>query len=240
MTIYKISAANAQGEKSRAIKRSGYLTAISALVGILLGGRFIFYEKNPQVLFIWISIFAILLTFILWQSLRRTSKFLSEAYSSFEITADENTLTKKQKDTPDVQLARAEVKRIEEHQGKGFRICTNDWQRTIWVPCELDGYEQLKADILALPGVEITSKSQAWLRSYLIIAAMLLLFAVSVLADNKWLAVGASLVLASYFLFVPIKQYRNPNLTTRGRRLLLWLAFIGVCMLARAVILWRS
>lgn len=240
MNVYRISAANAQGEKSRAIKRSAYLIAVSMLVGVLLGGRSIFYEGNPQVLFIWIVMFGILFSIILWQSLRRTSKFLSEAYSSFEITADENTLTKKQKDTPDVQLARAEVKRIEEYQGKGFRICTDDSQRTIWVPCELDGYEQLKTDILALPGIKITSKSQAWLRSYLMIAVMFLLFAVSVLASNKWLASGASLVLASFFLFMPIKQYRNPNLTTRGRRLLLWLAFIGICMLARVVILWRS
>jgi hypothetical protein len=132
------------------------------------------------------------------------------------------------------------VKRVEEYQGKGFRICAGDSQRNIWVPVELDGYEQLKADVLALPGVGIASKSHAWLRSYLIIGAMFGLIAVSLLASNKWLAVGASLVLASYFLFVPIKQYRNPNLTTRGRRQLLWVAFIGICMLTRAVILWRS
>jgi hypothetical protein len=108
------------------------------------------------------------------------------------------------------------------------------------VPSELDGYEQLKADMLALPGVGVTSKSHAWLRSYLIIGAMFFLIAVSLLTSNKWLAAGASLVLASYFLFVPIKQYRNPNLTTKGRRQLLWVAFIGICMLARAIILWRS
>lgn len=241
MTVYKISAANAQGEKSRAIKRSGYITAVSVLVGILLGGRSIFYANDQQFfLFIWISIFAIFFTFILWRSLRRTSKFLSEAYSSFEITTDENTLTKKQKNTPDVELARADVKRIEEYQGKGFRICTDNSQKNIWVPFELDGYEQLKADILALPGVGITSKSHAWLRSYLIIGALFVLIAVSLLASNKWLAAGATLILASYFLFVAIKQYRNPNLTIRGRRQLLWVAFVGICMLARAIILWRS
>jgi uncharacterized membrane protein YfcA len=101
MTVYRISAANARIEKSRILKRSAYLTAASVLVGILLGARSIFYASDPQFsLVTWISIFAILFTFILWRSLRRTSKFLSEAYSSFEITTDENTLTKKQKTPP--------------------------------------------------------------------------------------------------------------------------------------------
>lgn len=240
MKVYRISAKNAQAETFNALKRSAFLTAAALLVGILLGGRVFFQGHDLRVVFALVLFCAALLAVAVWRSVRRTSRFLDEAYSSFEITDDDQTWTKKQKNTPDVSLARSEVSRLEEWQGKGFRICTADMHRNIWVPCELDNYEQLKSEVLALPGVTFAIKSAAWLRTYLTIGVLMALFAVSILAGDKRISAGASLVLAIWFLTAFFRHYRNPNLTTKGKRQLLLGAFIGVCMLVRAIVIWRS
>jgi hypothetical protein len=241
MFIYRISPSTAQAERSKNLKRSAILTAVSMLVGFLIGGRSFFTKIDPIVLIAVISFFGALFTFTIWRSLRKTSKFLKEAYTSFEIAVDEQAFTKKQKDTPDLTLARSEIRSIEELRGKGFRICTEDTSRNIWVPSELDGYEELKADVLAIPGVKEVSKSAAWLRSYVLIAALLLLIALSILSGNKWVVVLSNSSLSIYLLAVLVKQYRNPNLTARTRRKLLWVFLIGgLCFFVRAIFAWRG
>lgn len=240
MKVYRISTQNAQAEKSQALKRNAFIMTTAVLVGFLLGGHALFQAQNFRTVVVVIGFFGAMLVFIVWRSLRQTSRFLADAYSSFEITSDDQAWTKKQKNTPDVTLSRSEIRRVEELQGKGFRICTDDRNRNIWVPCELDGYDQLKNEVQALPGVEMVSKSAAWLRTYLAIAALILLFAVSVLANDKRIAAGASLCVGAYLLVLFFQRYRNPNLTSRGKRQFLWSAFVGAFMLLRAIIIWRS
>jgi hypothetical protein len=240
MFIYRVSPTNAQAERSKALKRSAILTGASMLVGFLIGGRSLFAEKNPIVLITIVSFFGVLFTFTIWRSLRKTNKFLNQAYTSFEIAVDEQAFTKKQEDTPDVTLARSEIRRIEEFRGKGFRICTEETNRNIWVPCELDCYQELKAEILAIPGVEQVSKSAAWLRSYALIGALLLLIALAILPGNKWIVVISNFLLSLYFLAVPIRQYRNPNLTARTRRTFLWMFIFGIGFLVRIIFVWHG
>lgn len=171
--------------------------------------------------------------------LKRSDSWL-DAYSTFQITDDDQLITKKQKDTPVVTLPRSDVKRIEEFLGKGFRIWTSDAARNIWVPCELEGYEVFKQHLLALPGVTVKIQTHSWLKSYIAIAAFLAVFAVSVLTQDKPIVVGASVALAGYLLFAFARHFRNPNLTAGRRRQLWWTAFIGSCFLVRAIIVWRS
>lgn len=238
MKVYRISPQYAQVERTKALKRTAFITAAALMVGLLLGGRSFLQEHDLRVVLVAVLVAGVMLTFVIWSSLRRTDRFLEEAYSSFEITDDDQTWTKKQKNTADVGLARSEVLRVEEWQGKGFRICTADRHRNIWVPCELDGYEQLKSEVLALPGVTFASKSAAWLRSYLAVGVLLALLAVSILAGDKRISSGASLFVAAWLLVVVFRHYRNPNLTIKARRQLLFSGLAGVCMLARSVIIW--
>jgi hypothetical protein len=109
------------------------------------------------------------------------------------------------------------------------------------VPSEIDSYEEFKADVLAIPGVKKISKSAAWLRSYAVIAALLLLIALSILSSNKWVGVLSNSVLSIYLLSALVKHYRNPNLTVQTRRKLLWVFLIGgLCFLIRAIFAWRG
>jgi len=240
ITIYRISPEKAKAEKPRAFKRFAFIITSGVALGFLLGGQSIFHESNPVPFIVSILSVALLLTVALWRGLGRLSQTLKDAYSTFEISSDQQSLTKKQKNTPDVTLARSEIRRIEEAQGKGFRICTDERFKNIWVPCELDGYEQLKGEIATLPGITIATTSAAWLKTYLALATFFLLFAVSVLVSDRRVVTGASLLLAGYLLFSFFSQYRNPNLTTRGKRSLLLNAVLALAFLARAAMVWRG
>jgi len=240
ITIYRISPEKAKAEKPRAFKRFAFIITSGVALGFLLGGQSILHESNPVPFIVSILSVALLLTVALWRGLGRLSQTLKDAYSTFEIIADEQSLTKKQKNTPDVTLARSEIRRIEEAQGKGFRICTDERFKNIWVPCELDGYEQLKGEIATLPGITIATTSAAWLKTYLALATFFLLFAVSVLVSDRRVVTGASLLLAGYLLFSFFSHYRNPNLTTRGKRSLLLNAVLALAFLARAAMVWRG
>lgn len=240
MTIYRISPEKAKTEKSNAFRRTAIFLTISVLLGFLISGHFLLQQSNLAPLIAAILTTAVLLTLALWRGLGRLSRTLEDAYSSFEIIADGQTFTKRQKNTPDVTLALSEIRRTEEAQGKGFRICTDERFKNIWVPCELDGYEQLKAEIAALPDVELRMRSGAWLKTYLVLATFFLLFAVSVFVSDKRVVTGVSLLLAGYLLFSFFRHYRNPNLTTNGKRSLLWNAVLALIFLVRAVMVWRG
>ena len=69
MKVYRISAQNAQVEKSRALKRSAYTTAAAVMVGLFLGGRGFFQEHDLVVLLVWGGFGAGLVVFGVWLSL---------------------------------------------------------------------------------------------------------------------------------------------------------------------------
>lgn len=240
MKIYRISPERALTERSKALRRSSFIMATAILVGFLAGGRWLLEINDLRVIFGFALFVGILLTVAVFWSSRQTTRFLDDAHSSFEIADDNQTWTKKQKNTPDVTLAQSEVVRVEELVGKGFRICTPERNKNIWVPCELEGYEQLKSEVQALPGVAFTSKSAAWLRTYLTLGALMVITGVSFMADDRRITAGASLVVAGWLLASIFNNYRNPNLTTRTKRQFLWSALVAGCFLVRAVLVWGS
>lgn len=240
MKVYRISERNAAAESSAALKRTGFMTGAAVVVAVLLGAKNLLGENSLRVILVEAMLIAVFVAVVVWQSLARAKRRLADAYASFQITDDGLKLTKEQKNSRDVTLMRTEIKRIEEFQGKGFRICTNEQVRNIWVPCEVDDYEQLKAALLSLPGVELSHQSRSWLKTYVVLGAFLALFAVSLIATDKRIVCGTSLLLSAYLFFAFLRHYRNPNLTKRGQRQLLWAGFVGLCLVIRAIVVWRS
>lgn len=68
----------------------------------------------------------------------------------------------------------------------------------------------------------------------------MLLVAISVLAADKRVAAVASVSVGVYFVWAFFKHYRNPNLSVKGKRQFVLGAFIGICMLLRAIFIWRA
>lgn len=239
MAIYRISAEKASAETPVALQRSVVLLVIGLLVGFFIGARSIFLDGSAG--FNWLFLFAIglVLGAIVLYMVSKTRRFLHDAYSSFEFEVDGDSLTKKQKNTPTVTLLRSQVTRIEEFQGKGFRICTADRHRNIWIPMELEDYDELKADLLSSP-VEYRQQKRSWFLSYVQFAALIVLFALQALATNKYIAAAAAFLISAWLLWSFLVSFRNPNLSTRGRRQALFLCLISVAMAARGILLLRG
>ncbi|HLJ90425.1 MAG TPA: hypothetical protein VKZ53_26690 [Candidatus Angelobacter sp.] len=238
MRIYKISEEKGKVERDATVRRTVYLTSgillISVLYVVLSEAR-----KGPLNLpFLMVS--ALFVAFVVLLSARRVNKLVDDAYASFALTVDGDSIHKVQKNTPDVVLRRSEIERIEELQGKGFKICTGERLRMIWVPCELEDYEQLKSELMSGGAIALVGKTHAWGKTYAGLAAYLALFFTQLVSSNRFVIAPAALGSSGYLFFALFRNYRNPNLTARGRRSMFWAALVGVAMLIRAVVIWFS
>jgi hypothetical protein len=239
MRTYRISEEKARAETPAAIQRSVYISLSAVLAGVFIGGRATFVEGRSDLPWFWLGSLGLMITGLVFYWVSKTSRSLADAYSSFELTVDQVSLTKKQKNTPDVTLLRSQVKRIEEHEGKGFRICTDDRNVNIWVPVELEDYEVLKADLLSVP-VGYGREKSSWLRSYCWVAALLALFLIQGLAHNRFVASAAAFSISAWLFRGFYVHYRNPNLTKKGRRNIFFACWVGVALLVRGILLLRG
>lgn len=237
MAVYRISREKAQVETRLAIKPMVYLVVLASILGALVGGHSILFGGKADRL--WFGTVGLGLVIMLIYSVRTTRRHLADVYSSFELSFESECVTRKQKNTSTISLPCSQISRIEEFQGKGLRICAQDRARNIWVPRELDGYEQLKAELSLLP-IEFRRLQGFWLRTYGRIGLLMGLFAVQLLATNRFVASVAALVIAAWFFRAARGYYRSADLTTHGKQQLTVTLLIGVAMLVRSVWLLRG
>jgi hypothetical protein len=239
MKTYRISEEKARAETPVALRRSVVMTVIALLTGCFIGARSIFLEGPTGRTWLLLAAIGVFVATMVLYKVSKTRRFMQNAYSSFEFEIDGDLLTKKQKNTPTVTLLRSQVTRIEEFQGKGFRICTADRYRNIWIPMELEGYEELKADLLSSP-IDYRQQQRSWFLSYLYFVALILLLTITVLVANKYIAAGAAFLMSAWLLWAFFLSFKNPNLSSRGRRQVFFLLLIVVAMAARGILLLRG
>jgi hypothetical protein len=113
-------------------------------------------------------------------------------------------------------------------KAKGSGLARMTVLETSGFPCELDEYEQLKANILALPGVTFTISSKSWLKSYFVTAVFFwsLLFLLSPATRMSPRQQACQIEVAA----VPEKRQEHDRVSTQvgGRRQYLVIAFLGV------------
>ncbi len=207
-------------------------------------GGFVFVHKvepdlSTTAAFVTLAFVSLLFTYSVWRGLKLTAAKIDRAYSSFELSVDEQHITKKQADTPDVTIAMVEISGIEERPGQGFMVLTGNKSRQIWIPCEAESYDALKSQFSALPGVTSRIQTAGWTRYWAVLGAVLLLIATSVLANDKIFVIGSSTIVG-LFLIGSLRLVRNPNLSTGTKRQLMLGSLIGIAFLVRAYWVWRS
>lgn len=225
-------------ETPLAIRRSVYISVMAVLAGLFIGLRSSPFSARTDHLWYLLAPLGLVVTILVFYHVTKTRRFLADAYSSFELTIEGDSITKRQKNTPDVTLLRSQVKRVEEYSGKGFRISTEDRSLNIWVPVELEGYEQVRAEILSLP-VDYRKEQRSWMRSYLGVALLLGLFLVQGIVPNKFIAAGAAFLISTWLFRIFYVYYWSPNLTKKGRQQILLSSLIGIAMLIRGFMLLR-
>lgn len=237
MSVYRISQEKAQVESSRAITRSVVLIIIAVVLGAAIGGHSIIFEGKADKL--WFGTMGLMLILAVIYTVKSLKRRLAEAYSSFELSIDDKCVTKSQKNTPTVTLLRSQITRVEEFQGKGFRISTEDRNSNIWVPLELEGYDELKTELRS-PSIEYRSQERSWLRSNVQLGFMLVLFAIQGLVPNKYVAASAAFLISGWLCTYFYRHFWNPNLSKKGKQQILLSLFLALVLAARAVLLLRG
>ena len=158
---------------------------------------------------------------------RRVSKLEDQLSATFELVWNDDSLKRVQKNSPDVALSTGEITSIEEKQGMGFRIRTQALNRNIWVPCELDDYDAFKQALSAQTGIKVELTKNAWAMAYGKVALYLALGFVAVMSPNKVVAGSAVILFVAIFVWAFLQQVSNPNLTSKGKRLL-WVNLVIV------------
>lgn len=234
MTVYRISSERARVEKVLLQRRMLAISAI-LLAGTLVVPLTLIHNGWGPALRAWwpaaliVTILSVLMT-------RRVSKLEDEACATFQLVWDGDSVSRAQKNSPDVVLSTAEITSIEEKQGMGFRIRTQSLNRNIWVPCEMDDYDAFKVALSAQTGIKIGSARNAWARTYAKVAVYLVLAFVALMSSNKIIAASAGTLFAASFVWVFVQQVGNPNLTFKGKRLLWLNLFVVVVFLLIVVI----
>jgi hypothetical protein len=233
MTIFKISSEKVPVERQAATKRAVYMGAAAFVIALLAGGSSMLGGADLRHLFYWLTTHMFLLALYVLYVIRRTNKSLDDVYSSFTLSVDESSWTRTQNNTPTVTIMRSDMKRIEELQGQGLRICTDRRNRNIWVPSEIENYEALRKELLA-QGLPFETKTHYWGRTYLKFAVLMVLVVVQALSQSKYLVFCSSLFLAGYLFAIFFTYYRSPNITNKIRRRYLVVACGGLFLLYRA------
>lgn len=105
--------------------------------------------SGPRDLVFLLPLYALLIPFIVWNTIRRTRRLVKNAVETYELTLDELQITRIQRECPTMVILRNEAQRIAERTGQGLRIETSDSGKNIWVPKELEGYEEVKTLLLS-------------------------------------------------------------------------------------------
>ena len=170
--------------------------------------------------------------FFVW---RRTKRVLN-AYQ-YQLNGD--VLTCRQLAQPEISIARAEVKELQELFG-GFVVLTGDRQRQISVMQYVDGYAELKQQLYAwAPHVPVTRR----LIRVLVPIAIYFCGLLMLLSHQIWLTVlGAVLMIGATIYQIryarSVKQRDDPKLTGYQKVMqYVGLICMGIFILVRLVIL---
>ncbi len=237
MKVYRIS-------KEKLDKmRPSLMTRMAGVLAVIIGASaFISFQALGRETDLRVILLAILLlggtaTFGVFRASRKAQARLDEMQSTFELVLDAGYLTRRRKDVPDATIAYSNILQIKECGREGLSIKEDSALRSIGVPSAVENYEQLKADLVLLTGLEITKRNLALLWTYLSVVLVIGLFAVSFLVQNRLVAACASFVLAAASVAAVIVVRRNPNLPKSVRGNLVLSLLPAVFLLFRGIIL---
>jgi hypothetical protein len=225
MHTYTLAPDGFAARKKRLIIQSLTLYTIAVLAGLYLALRNDLASPNAMItLAIDIPLFAVLILFVL----RRGIKLQREAWASYRLTIDQDTITRQQARLPDLTLRRDQITRIEELPGSGLLIRTTEPRIYISVPLGLTGYADIQAHLASWQPISVSAYKTP-LRLFLLclglamapIAALVIV----VISDSLPLVVAAGLVLVGIMGWSLIAIQRSPNVDPRRKRWI-WLGLL--------------
>ena len=139
---YKLNTTSFDEKRKAILKRGIFISIIAVSGGFTISTINTGFDWKVLLIMIPIAAFAIFI------GLRRGIKMQKEAWESYEIKWDSNTITRSQIRTKDVSINKIEITEIDDSEN-GIILKTNDKSISIFIPKELDYFAELVKELKA-------------------------------------------------------------------------------------------
>jgi len=236
---YRLSPTGAEQETNRTLVRSLSLTILIVIAVpfvMVYTGQF----SGPRDLVFLLPLYALLIPLIIWNTIRRTRRMVRNAVETYELTIDELQITRTQRECSTMVIPRSEVQRIAERTGQGFRIETSDSRKNIWVPKELEGYEEVKALLLSTTPAQASTMRYPLAILYGASVLMIVGFFTVMWAKERMLVTAAGAAVLCFFVYYSVQIAQSwPNLSRQMKRAVWIIIFPILAVIGRIVAVWR-
>jgi hypothetical protein len=242
MKVYRISRAKLDELRPSLMKRMAVFMTILVGAAVFISFSRLGSETDLRLIAFAVPLLGATFTLAMFRGAAKARAQTEEMVATFELVLDAGRLIRRQKNLPEITLNYSDIRQIQEHGNRGLNIVGMSRLDVIGITSAVENYEQLKADLVLLTGLEIPRKSGLLAQSsgFLALVVVLSLMAVSFLAPNRFIASGASFFFAAISLVAIVLIRRSPNIPKelKGR---LFLGLIpAIVLLARGVLLLRS
>src|SRR3954468_15802136 len=236
---YRLSPAAADKDTNRHLVRSLSFSILVLLIvpfAMMTTRQF----RGTRELILILVIEAFLIPLIIWRVIRRTRRMLRNAVETYQLTIDDGQIMRTQNECPTVVILRSEVQKISERSGQGFRIETAKRAANIWVPKELEGYEEVRALLLSTTPAEASTTQHPLALTYGYSVLGIMAFFAVMWSHERMLVTGAGLVVLCFFVAYILQVARAwPNLSRQTKRAIWVIVFPTLAVVARIVSVWR-
>lgn len=242
MKSYRLKPALWAKNRNKLIVNQVLMWGSGVLVGILIS----FLQHPPRNL---IDVVAWLITFGFFLVVYGTAaviftvikvKKARQRYETFELCVDEGFISRRQFKMPEIRIAREEVTRVQEVQGKGFMVRTADPVNLLWIPDELIGYEDVTKALLQWGPVEAPRSSMPLMFNpragvAISVIGMLAMF----LMHNPIVVTVVAVPYVAFMLYAAIYALRSPNRSDSGIKIVSTTAIATIFIVMRVMTVWR-
>jgi len=236
---YRVSPSAAEQDTNRMLVRSLSLT-IFIVIAVPFVMAYTGQLSTPQELKFLIPLYALLIPYIIWNTIRRTRRMVKNAVETYELTIDELQITRIQRECPTLVIPISEVQRIAERTGQGFRIETTDYKKNIWVPKELEGYDDVKALLLSTTPGKASTMRYPLAITYAASLLMIVAFFTVMWSKEKMLVTAAGLVVLCFFAYSTVQITHSWSNLSRQMKRRVWIIVLPIlAVVARLLVVWR-
>jgi hypothetical protein len=237
-TIYRLSPAATQRDTNRILLRSLSFTLICMLIPMFM--MLFAGQLSDSKLMTFLALYGVVLAVVIGLTIRRTRRVMKNAIETFELTIDDLQITRTQRECPTMVIPRGDIKRISERAGQGFRIETAKTSQNIWVPRELEGYEEVKLLLLSNAAEQPKTIRHPLAITYgssLIFVAGLLIVMYS---QRKLVVTTTGAACLGFYVYYVFQLKRSwPNLSRTMKRALLVSLLPVLFVASRIISMWR-
>ena len=190
------------------------LMLIAIATGVYIGTRNAEYKDMPIIL----PLLILVIAFAVVIGIRRSNKLTRESLSSYKIELLDNSIKKCQKNTPVIEIQKAEVVSIIEAVNQGITITTNNSANNIYIPASVEGYSELKESLSEWMDITVKEKNNGQLFGIVASVGTLIALAVVMLCEYSYIVIPVGIVMILGSIWGVVMIQRNPHLDSRIKK----------------------